>query len=401
MNSFEEYQLSRVRALKQALLSQAKPKQERPSSVQIKVPVKVDESYAFEVVVAGRFLKIGDNKMLEVESPLAQSLLEDICNGVLPKELLGLIRLREDLSLGVRLKTEAFDRVLSLRPNANDLTQYCVKETKADWLDAEEVVLKALYPRIGDSLREYRFTSYDRRPIYRETEPPLPAKQPISSLMSKVRDARLRLAKSSQEVFPGVDLRRALLRTLGHEAAAVQIAAQSQRVLPDVRCYKLWRTVRFEKRTVEGRTLYISINVIFVPDQPKSIGEVTGSIGSTTPSVPISEDFRNVLVLLRLSPVKQDTAIDGRQYCFRLPSIQVSEQDIIHLKRLLIAESGEKHQCTTDVSHPAALPRGYKVNSEAVIQSINPASIDMTILPKQRKRKAPANPRRKKSTINE
>lgn len=177
------------------------------------------------------------------------------------------------------------------------------------------------------------------------------------SLFTTIKNYRNAQKAVLNEPFMGVDTRRAWAKAKGH-VASIQIIKSTSLVLPDVQRYRIWRTIRYEEQISLEVTHHYSINFLIIEEDSSPAATMTNVKTSTDgnledrPVQPIRFHFE---VLFRMSPTRMDTAQDGYQHRFTLPSPSAVESCIQQLRWTFTAEGNGRRKCVTDVSNPSAL----------------------------------------------
>lgn len=176
------------------------------------------------------------------------------------------------------------------------------------------------------------------------------------SFFTAIKNYRSTQKLALNEPFMGVDTRRAWAKAKG-QLASIQIIKSTSLILPDVQRYKIWRTIRYEEQVNPEVTNYYSINFLIIEETPSTTTTTTDTKTTTSSIVDSSMPSTkyHFEVLFRMSPVRMDTAQDGYQHRFSLPSPSAVESYIQQLRWTFTAEGNGRRKCVTDISNPSAL----------------------------------------------
>lgn len=310
---------------------------------------------------------------MSLASPLARDILRDVNARRMPRELFDqlvhkdIVMLAGQVVMGVvdmRGMGEGRPEVhkVLLRPHQNDIVRGFCEASSAPHDDVdglieyEAAIVHALHPTLAldegafDVLEHfYRYSS----PRFTSLHAPSDASSGYAEnrLMQSVRQARVRLQTVAAEPFMGVDTRRQLAKSRGTAGSAAIIHSTSL-ILPDITRYRIWRTIRYEETTSAMLQHHYSINFLVVPDASALPG---GGSSSKEDSEQQPQRTLRFEVLLRMSPIRMDTAEGGFEHRFPLYSVAAVDAYIQQLRWTFSAESTGRRKCITDVSNPNAL----------------------------------------------
>lgn len=234
--------------------------------------------------------------------------------------------------------------------------------------------------------------------------------QPIDNFVQRLARVKAQRQAMLEEVFLGIDTRRALASSMPLAALQETIDKSMRIILPDLDLakngYRLCRTARFEEIVKEQdapqsqsnasiqparpedphntissssvgdrplpKTRFYSINVIMI--QSSSTSHSLANKSQTFMASEDDESYRvKFLVLVRMSPIKQDTAVQGWQQRFTFDTAAQVEAYLTHLKWLFGLESNGRRILICDIINQAAmnLKRSPQTHSASSKQSGN------------------------------